>query len=67
MLTSTALAVEDGSIMFCNEKQRGGPCITEKVVYDECVPIPDSNAKGDEGSSFDVRSAPLFISPFISF
>lgn len=43
-------------VKWCNEKKLGEPCITEAVKFNECTAIPDSNAKGDAGSSYEVRT-----------
>ncbi|KAK5072289.1 hypothetical protein LTR70_010631 [Exophiala xenobiotica] len=41
-----------GNITFCNEVDGGPPCVTEDLVWETgCRKIPDSNAKGDVGSS----------------
>lgn len=46
-----------GNITFCNEPDGGPPCVTEDLVWETgCRKIPDSNAKGDVGSSIKVGS-----------
>ncbi|KAK5936767.1 hypothetical protein PMZ80_011030 [Knufia obscura] len=42
----------------------GPPCVTEDLVWETgCRTIPDSNAKGDVGSSIKVGSSPFQMSP----
>ncbi|KAK5936498.1 hypothetical protein PMZ80_011265 [Knufia obscura] len=49
-----------GNITFCNEADGGPPCVTEDLVWETgCRTIPDSNAKGDVGSSIKVGSSLL--------
>jgi len=43
-----------GKIKFCKEKDLGGECYTEPLKAGKCLPIPDSNATGDKGSSYTV-------------
>jgi len=48
-------------IKFCNELDLMPPCISETIEWDynKCNLIPDSSAKGDNGSSFQVCYVPL--------
>lgn len=43
-----------GTINFCDEPNLGGECSTSYIVAEQCTLIPDSNAKGDGGSSYQV-------------
>lgn len=55
--TAAVLAIatiEPGNITFYNEVDWGGQSITEIMEFGECRAIPDSNAKGDSGSSLKV-------------
>lgn len=61
-LASTSLA---GWVKFCNEKDLKGSCNTELIGPGAgCRLVPDSNAKGDKGSSVDVSL--LASMPFAS-
>ncbi|KAK5095411.1 hypothetical protein LTR70_003575 [Exophiala xenobiotica] len=39
------------SIRFCNELDYDSPCITQELIPGKCHDLPDSAAKGDQGSS----------------
>ena len=43
-----------GVIRFCDELDMQGECFYANTTYSSSVLIPDSNAKGDGGSSFTV-------------
>lgn len=45
------------------------PCIVDVIEWDVCRPIPDSNNKGDEGSTYEVShtTRPFFFSHHHSF
>jgi len=47
-----------GSIRFCNELDYDSPCITQELVPGKCHDLPDSAAKGDQGSS-------IYVSDFL--
>ena len=57
LLGLPAILAYAAEITFCNELDLGQPCITETIDWDvdQCKLIPDSNAKGDNGSSLQVR------------
>lgn len=49
-------------IEFFNGAEYGGPSIQQDIVFDKCLLIPDSNAKGDSGSSVAVsRREPVCV------
>ena len=51
------LTDELATITFCNDKDLKGDCITEEIDLKKlCNKLPDSNAKGDKGSSVKVES-----------
>jgi len=52
-LTSPTIAGSP-SIRFCDHKGSDA-CITEKIEMAVCQTLPDSNNKGDGGSTFEVR------------
>lgn len=56
VLSISSVLAADGTITFCNEPNYQGNC-TPPLVFDwnKCFHIPDSNAKGDKGSSYKVR------------
>ncbi|KAK5953576.1 hypothetical protein OHC33_005520, partial [Knufia fluminis] len=49
----SAPTIEPAQLRWCNEKDQRfdltGKCIDEKMGFDTCYLIPDSNAKGDRG------------------
>lgn len=55
LLTSIAIA-GDPSVKWCDHKNptKSKLCITEKIEWDKCKPIPDSNNKGRSSSYFYV-------------
>ena len=56
VLSALLLAGARADIMrFCNEVNLGGPCVDLPLNPDQkvCQLIPDSNAKGDKGSSYE--------------
>lgn len=63
---SAALASTEYEIKWCNEPNLGGPCITEPVKTGEYTVIPDFSAKGDQSSSFEVRTHISLNHPFFS-
>ena len=61
------------TVLFCEEKDLKGDCQQVTVEPDECHKIPDSNAKGDKGSSAasivgpGMDYCPLFASESCTF
>lgn len=47
-----ALGSPQTTITFCNEPHYAGDRIQQYVNWGVCYPVPDSNAKGDKGSSW---------------
>lgn len=45
--------VQANTIRFCNDVD-STQCIEEDIVYGSCRTLPDSNAKGDDGSTYEV-------------
>lgn len=58
LATSAATSKYGGTFEFCNGNNLVGPCVTQSFNYGTCYLVPDSNAKGDAGSSFQVRQTP---------
>lgn len=43
-----------GTVQFCDELNGAGECMSLDITDSQCIPIPDSNAKCDNGSSYVV-------------
>lgn len=57
--TAAIAVAADPAIKFCAETNSDTNCITKTMDFDVCKWIPDSNAKGDDGSQVSVSSVLL--------
>ena len=62
-LPTLILAADPVQIKFCNDQSANSICITEDIEFNKCKLIPDSNAKGDNGSFVKVRSKNIPLLP----